>query len=242
MLKRRLAQFRKALILLRDPVLRRGLALGIGATIEHRDLLGRLDVLTVVDIGANVGQFALLSRSLFPRARVYSFEPLARPSRKLRALFDGDPQVVFFQTAIAPAAETRAMHVSARDDSSSLLPISSSQVEFAPGTQEAGREDVALAPLDQFLAPGDIARPALLKLDVQGFELEALKGCETLLSCFDHIYVEVSFFPLYENQVLADELIAWLAERNFRVCGAGNPSYGIDRRIVQMDMLFMRRS
>ena len=209
MLRRRYLQFCKALALSRNPVFRKGLLLGIGATIEHHDILSALAPEVVVDIGANVGQFSLLARGLFPAANVYAFG-------------------------------RRQMHVSARDDSSSLLPISPGQVEFAPGTQEARREDVVLAPLDQFIRAEDIAGPALLKLDVQGFELEALKGCETLLSRFNHIYVEISFFPLYEGQVLAAELIEWLAARGFHVSAAGNPSYGKDRRIVQMDMLFTR--
>jgi FkbM family methyltransferase len=238
MLKRRIAQFRKALVLVRHPGWRRGLQLGVGATIEHRDLLVSLSPRTVVDIGANVGQFTLLSRGLFPAARVFAFEPLTRPAAKFRRLFESDAQVRFFQAAVAPNAGRQQMHVSAHDDSSSLLPISKSQIEFAPGTQEAGREEVVLAPLDRFVKAEEIVEPALLKLDVQGFELEALKGCDTLLSRFDHIYVEVSFFPLYEGQVLAAEVIEWLAARRFRVCGAGNPSYGSDQRIVQMDMLF----
>ena len=240
MLRRRYLQFCKALALSRNPVFRKGLLLGIGATIEHHDILSALAPEVVVDIGANVGQFSLLARGLFPAANVYAFEPLARPAAKYRRLFDNDAQVSFFQAAIAPGAGRRQMHVSARDDSSSLLPISPGQVEFAPGTQEARREDVVLAPLDQFIRAEDIAGPALLKLDVQGFELEALKGCETLLSRFNHIYVEISFFPLYEGQVLAAELIEWLAARGFHVSAAGNPSYGKDRRIVQMDMLFTR--
>jgi len=242
MLKRRIAQFRKALVLARHPVWRRGLPLGIGATIEHRDLMTTISPRTVVDIGANVGQFSLLSRGLFPQARIFAFEPLARPAAKYRRLFDGDSQVRLFQAAIAPGVGRRQMHVSAHDDSSSLLPISQNQVEFAPGTQEVGSEDVVLAPLEQFVKADDIAQPALLKLDVQGFELEALKGCEALLTRFGHVYVEVSFFPLYEGQVLAAELIEWLAARGFHVCGAGNPSYGKDQRIVQMDMLFAAES
>jgi FkbM family methyltransferase len=240
MLKRRIAQFRKALILARHPIWRRGLPLGIGATIEHRDLLADLSPRTVVDIGANVGQFTLLSRGLFPAARIFAFEPLTRPAAKYRRLFDGDPQVRFLQAAVAPRAGRQQMHVSAHGDSSSLLPILPSQVEFAPGTQETGREEVVLGPLDQFVKADEIVEPALLKLDVQGFELEALKGCETLLTRFGHIYVEVSFFPLYEGQVLAAELIEWLAERDFHVRGAGNPAYGKDQRIVQLDILFCR--
>jgi FkbM family methyltransferase len=240
MLKQRLAQIRKALLLVRDPVFRKGLLHGIGASIEHRDLLSHLSPATIVDIGANVGQFSLLARRLFPKARIFAFEPLARPAAKYRTLLGQDPQIRFFQSAIGPAVETRQMHVSARDDSSSLLPISAGQTEFAPGTGEVGREEVAVSRLEALIAGGEITAPALIKLDVQGFELEALKGCESLLPRFDHVYAELSFFRLYEGQVLAHELIAWLAARNFQVCCAANPSYGRDNRIVQLDFLFER--
>jgi FkbM family methyltransferase len=240
MLKRRYLQVRKALALSCDPIFRRGLFQGVGASIEHRDLLSSLRLATVVDVGANVGQFTLLARGLFPDAQICAFEPLARPAARYRRLFAGDSKVHLHQFAIGPAPRIQNMHVSAQDDSSSLLPISDRQVEFAPGTQAMGSEEVRIAPLNQFLSAVDIAVPALLKLDVQGFELEALKGCEALLSRFDYIYVEASFLPLYEGQVLADELIEWLAGRDFHVRGACNPSYGDDRRIVQFDILLRR--
>lgn len=240
MLRRRYQQLRKAFALSRDPVFRRGLFRGIGASIEHRYLLSPLAPATVVDVGANVGQFSLLVRRLFPEAQVHAFEPLARPAERYRRLFAGDDKVHFHPFAIGPSARTQNMNVSAQDDSSSLLPISDRQVEFAPGTQAVGTEEVHIAPLDRFLSPMSIAAPALLKLDVQGFELEALKGCEALLPSFDHIYVEASFVALYEGQVLADELIEWLARRAFHIQGAGNPTYGSDGRMVQLDILFRR--
>jgi FkbM family methyltransferase len=237
-LKKRLARLHKALTLARHPVFRRGLWQGIGATVEHRDQLAALPLCTVVDIGANVGQFALLSRGLFPDALIFSFEPLSRPAAKYRRLFEGDAHVRLFQAAVAPVSDRREMHVSARDDSSSLLSISNQQIEFAPGTGEVGREEVTLGPLSQFISASDIAGPAMLKLDVQGYELEALKGCQSLLSCFHYVFVEVSFTPLYRDQVLAAELIEWLAARDFHACSAGNASYGADSCIVQFDMLF----
>ena len=237
-ISRRLTQLKKGLVLLRHPLFRHGLRHGVGASIEHCAALAPLKLKTVIDIGANVGQFTLLIRALFPQAHIVAFEPLARPANKYRKLFAADKVVTFYQAAIAPTSEQRRMHVSRRDDSSSLLPISSRQVEFAPGTETVRMEKVDLAPLSHFISVNEIVRPALLKLDVQGFELEALKASETLLSQFDYIYVEVSFVPLYEGQVLAHELIDWLAERSFLIEGAGNPAYGNDKRIVQLDLLF----
>lgn len=130
------------------------------------------------------------------------------------------------------------MHVSARDDSSSLLPIGEAQTRIFPGTGEIGTTEVETGPLDCFLAADQIVSPALLKLDVQGFELEVLKGCDALLPRFSHIYAECSFLPLYEGQALADEVIAWARARGFRLCGFANPIYAADGRLVQADFLF----
>lgn len=64
-------------------------------------------------------------------------------------------------------------------------------------------------PLADALPAADIAAPALLKLGVQGFELQALLGCEDLLDRFAYVYVEYSFVELYEGQAFADAVIAW---------------------------------
>ena len=83
-------------------------------------------------------------------------------------------------------------HVAAQDDSSSLLPITSTQTTLFPGTYEAETETVKVAPLSDFVMPAEVQPPALLKIDVQGYELMALEGCEDLLARIrrvpDHAY------------------------------------------------------
>jgi len=211
---------------------------GVAAAIEHRHLIGTLDIETCVDIGANIGQFSLLIRGLFPKAQIYAFEPLQAPAATWRSVMGKDKLARLFQLAVGPAQEERLMHVSARHDSSSLLPITSSQVDFAPGTQEVDTQLVKLSQLGTCLRPDDIRSAALLKLDVQGFELEALKGCEELLPMFQYVYVELSFNSFYGGQALAEQVIAWLAERRFTMSGINNPSYDRQRKIVQADFLF----
>ena len=85
-----------------------------------------------------------------------------------------------------------------------------------------------------------VEAPALMKIDVQGAELSVLRGSEELLQAFACIYVECSFMHLYAGQALASEVISWLAERNFHLCGVFN-QYA-DRRMgpVQADFLFRR--
>lgn len=86
--------------------------------------------------------------------------------------------MTFYNSAIGPNTERCAMHVSGRDDSLSLLPISPLQEKIFSGTREVAMVDVMVSPLNVFIDKKDIVAPAMLKLDVQGFELDALRGCE----------------------------------------------------------------
>jgi FkbM family methyltransferase len=197
-----------------------------------------MDCRTVVDIGANRGQFALVARHCFPEARILSFEPLPGPSRTFQRVFAGDPSVILHPVAIGPERGETTIHLSARDDSSSLLPISSLQNTLFPGTAEAGTATVTVGPLSDFVAAEEIEPPALLKLDVQGFELQVLRGCEDLLDRFALVYAECSFVELYLGQALADEVIAWLHERGFGLRGVYNMTYDRRGRAIQADFLF----
>jgi len=212
----------------------------VAAAVEHTSVLTALDCRTVVDIGANRGQFALVARRCFPQAYITSFEPLPEPAAVFRRVFARDNATVLHEAAIGPAPEHGTMHVSAQDDSSSLLPISSLQGEIFPGTDEIATVNVRVAPLDTFLAEDNICDPALLKLDVQGFELSALRGCEPLLPSFDAVYCECSFVELYSGQKMAADVIDWLSAKGFRIKGIYNPSYDNVGKSVQADFLFRR--
>jgi FkbM family methyltransferase len=221
--------------LFRDAVL----SCGVAPVIEHTKILQGLNCKTVVDIGANKGQFALVSRYCFPHANIVSFEPLPRPAKIFNTVFKNDKNTVLNNVAIGPKEEKTLIHISKSDDSSSLLPISDLQEKIYPGTSEVGVATIDVAPLDCFLTMKDINSPALLKLDVQGFELDALRGCESLLSSFDSIYCECSFVELYSGQKMASDIIAWLYKRGFTLKGAYNMSYDDKGLAIQADFMFM---
>lgn len=223
-----------------SPAWFKALRLGVAAGVEHTTVLRSLDCQTVVDIGANRGQFALVARACFPNAKIVSFEPLPKPAALFRRVFAKDEAMVLHIAAIGPKSEQSEMHLSARDDSSSLLPISSLQEEIFPGTSEVGTVDVRVAPLKTFVDENDIVDPSMLKLDVQGFELEALLGCESLLHRFEWVYCECSFVELYSGQKLAADVIDWLSSKGFRITGMYNPTYDREGLAIQADFLFRR--
>jgi len=212
----------------------------VWASTEHDAVLSGLNVEAVVDIGANRGQFALCARRLFPSARIYSFEPLRGPAETFRKNFSNDPRVTLFKMAVAAENGDAEMHVSKWDVSSSLLPIGKAQHDNFPFSVETRREAVSTARLSQCIGLDDLSTRSLLKLDVQGYELAALHGCEDLLTRFQFVYVEASFIELYVGQALASDVIAYLLSKGFRLICVANLSQGRSPRPVQADFLFAR--
>jgi FkbM family methyltransferase len=89
------------------------------------------------------------------------------------------------------------------------------------------------------------SRPNFINLDLQGYELECLRGAEPILPWFDWIYTEINEDPLYEGCVLLPELSRWLAERHFRLAekwmfGAQTRDSATGRWFGWGDALFVR--
>jgi len=230
-------RLRKLLTALTTPYFRKALFHArVVPSLEHWYILAR-PWRTVVDIGANRCQFTLAAR-VWSSARVHAFEPLPQAAALFRAAVGADEHVILHPYAIGPKSEERVIHVARRDDSSSLLKIGPEQSRLFPGTDEVAQLTVTVRPLRTFLENVDIAAPALLKLDVQGFEYEAILGCLELLNSFDEVICECSFVQLYRGQKLASDVIALLSEHGFVVSGVYNAAYDRIGRCIQADLLF----
>jgi len=223
------------------PIWRHGLLHGVAATIEHLPLAKLVTPNTVIDIGANKGQFSLFAREAWPRCQVIAFEPLPGPAAKYRKVFARIPEVKLFQAAVGSEAGPMEIHLSEREDSSSLLPIAERMTGIFPEARSAGRTiTVQAGPLDRFIGAEELRGRVLLKLDVQGFELEALKGCEPYLGQVEHVYVECSYVELYRGQALIREVMNFLNERGFALVAEINlvAKNGVGK--IQSDCLFRR--
>jgi len=233
-----IVKIRKVIEAFKNPLLFKALLNGVGAGIEHKSLLSNLDCRYIADIGANRGQFALIARCCFPDAKIVSFEPLERPTTIYKNIFQSEDGVVLYNSAIGPVNCKKEINITAADDSSSLLEITPKQQELFPGCDQVGTSQIDVRTLDEFISREEIVTPALIKIDVQGYELEVLKGCGSLIDKFKWVYCECSLIELYRNQSLAGDVIKWLDLKGFYLRSIHNMEYDNSGISVQADFLF----
>lgn len=228
----------KALSALAVPGYWSSLIRGVVPGFEHRTAFVDRDFSTVLDVGANKGQFAAFARHRWPGARLVCFEPLPGPRRRLSRILGSGAEI--YPVALGDSDGEADMHLASREDSSSLLALGDAQKRFF-SMDESKVLKVPVRRLDDILGAGDFARPALLKIDVQGFEFEALAGASEILDSIDVVYVECSFVELYVGQKLAHDVAKFLQGFGLTESGRFNICR-VEGSDVQADLLFTREN
>jgi FkbM family methyltransferase len=197
---------------------------------------------TVLDVGANTGQFVDEARRFAPDAMIYSFEPLPDCYAELVARHGADPKFRAFNFALGDAKGETTFHRSSYSQSSSMLKMAKLHVEAFPET--AGGEEVTIPvdTLDNVRGTLDLRRPLLLKIDVQGFEDRVIRGATDLLAEVDVAVIEMSIEPLYEGQTLFDGVYRMMVDRGFVYRGnLLQLQHPADGRVLQVDGFFTRQ-
>jgi FkbM family methyltransferase len=193
----------------------------------------------VIDVGANRGQFTLACRAELPGIPIVAFEPIPAEAATFRRVHGQAAQVRLVESALGETAGQATLHMSQSADSSSLLPIGRRQTELFQNTAEVGTITVAVNRLDDLADYWQGRRHQLLKLDVQGFELNVLRGATATLQSCAYVYAECSEVALYDGQALRAEVEAFLKAHGFVVQGRFNDQMH-EGQMIQADYLFAR--
>lgn len=201
-----------------------------------------IDARTILDVGANVGQFAVAAAKLFPEAYVYSFEPLKECTAALRAHVAGLANVKVYPIALGDSEGKLLFHVNSHSQSSSALRIAQAHRAAFPDARETDSTAVEVSTLDRVCSSLELNPPVLLKLDVQGYEAKVLLGSINTLRRIDHVVLEASLKPMYEGETLFLDLVRLMNGYGFRFL---RPlTWLADSRtdeVLQMDVLFARK-
>ncbi len=200
------------------------------------------DLGTVIDVGANQGQFACAVARFFPNAAVHSFEPVPETYEKLAVNTGSFPKIATYNFGLGSASGKIDFYQNEHSHASSALPISDFQKTELPETSKTRLITVPVERLDSVAGTiGTMAGPVLLKLDVQGYEKQVLLGAGSFIDRVDYLLFEASFVSMYEGEPLFEEMHELVCKMGFRLIGpVGSLEVGASQ-IAQMDMLYARR-
>jgi FkbM family methyltransferase len=198
---------------------------------------------TIIDIGSNLGQFALMLNAIFPNAYLYCFEPIPDCFEKLLKNTSKVKNLKAFNIGLGDKNEILDFNFNDFSASSSFLEMSNLHTYNFPFTKNSQTISVPVERLDSFVQNLDLKPPLLIKVDVQGFEQQVILGGIETFKKAKFLIIETSFSPLYEKQSLFDDIYAQLHALGFRYHGSLHQMISEkDGVILQADSLFVKGS
>lgn len=201
---------------------------------------------TVIDVGANSGQFAREALSSFPTANLHCFEPLPTPFGLLMEWASSRQErsrIFVYQSAVGDRCDVVEMfeHLD-HSPSSSLLERTEIAASIFPQTRRCARQLVPMTTLDHWISSetSPLEGPILLKIDVQGYEMHVLRGASNLLKIVNHCILEVSMPQLYKDQATFTEIAGLLSTANLLCAGNISQVHALDGSVLYIDALFNR--
>jgi FkbM family methyltransferase len=207
-------------------------------------LFERYGVKAVLDVGANVGQFARRIIAAGYPNRIVSFEPVSSSHSMLLKNAEGHDQwQVAKRCALGGEHRKVLVNIAGNSESSSLLPMLERHVSALPSSKYLGAEETDLVRVDDVLEEylgANKGTPLALKMDVQGFEGEVLDGATRSLADIKVIYTEMSLCPLYDREVPFFELYSRILKLGFRCVGI-SPGFldPVTWEVLQVDATFV---
>jgi FkbM family methyltransferase len=207
-----------------------------------RDWLKSLGLKTIIDVGAYIGAFAFAMRMILPDVQIYCFDPVEENISQINKNLGKWGNVQTFQTALGDRKGKVQFNLNDFRASSSVLEMDANHKSAFPETIHSRKVEVPLARLDDFIPEIKIKTPIFLKVDVQGFELNVLKGGLEILKKTEYLLTEVTYQTLYKDQPLFGDIYKFLTTQGFEFAGnidsLLSPKNGA---ILQSDALFIRK-
>jgi FkbM family methyltransferase len=187
----------------------------------------------IVDVGAYVGGWTRLVKPIFPEAKILMIEAQPQREADLRQVCREFPGEVTYRISLLGANHQERTGFYELETGSSVL--------FEQSSIERRKVEYEMCTLDEVVAGAGFEEVDFLKLDVQGYELEVLKGSDRTLSNVEVIFMEVSLLGVNKGAPLLNEVVQFMAERQFRtydICSFIRRP--LDTALWQSDFLFVK--
>ena len=206
-------------------------------------LLEYFGIQTLLDVGANTGQFAYYTRQLGYRNTIVSFEPMSSAYAVLQKFAKRDPNWQICNYAIGHTDGMIEINISANSVSSSILDMMPEHLRSAPDSAYEGKEQVAIHKIDSVI--GDFVNnydTTFMKIDTQGFEKNVIEGAENSIKLIKGLQVELSMVELYKGETLISDMITLIEDKGFNIYSLEPGFYDKSTgQLLQVDGIFFRK-
>lgn len=215
------------------------------ARVILRAVFQKLAINCVLDVGANVGQYATALRQFGYAGWIISFEPVQRCFDQLRARAACDPKWRVYPWALGSHDGEATINVTQWPVFSSFLqPDPRALARFESVNSVVATERVSMRRLDSVVSTcleGIVAPSLYLKLDTQGFDLSVIEGATAVLSRIKGLQTEVAFRKIYLQMDDVTQSLHALAAKGFEVVDFNPVTRELDGlRVIEMDCFMVR--
>ena len=208
-----------------------------------QQLLAGHDVTHILDAGASHGRISRKLLRLFPDASVHAFEPQPRYRDKLAQLHESDARFIPYFLALSDTAGTIDLQITQSPGVTSLFrPNQYLRTSCPEDSAIVSVETVEMTTIDGWAKSRGGIPLQLMKFDIQGGELQALRGArETLDNSTLLVYTEILFNPLYEGGAIYSEIDLLLRDSGFILYDIYKPRYSGNGLLLWGNAIFIKQ-
>ncbi len=209
-------------------------------------IVNRDDVRVVFDVGANIGDVTLAAARSFPNAHIYSFEPVCATYKILcENIKNYSDRITPYNFGFFNVSKRLGIHITSFHGASSILDQSLNHKSLHPHIRETGTETIEVYTMDSFMADKSMDRIDIVKIDVEGVELEVIEGGrETFRNKVDNVFVELSFLRRNRESAYWVEICKLLYDLGFMLINLYDVARYVQngrQYLNQMDAFFVKR-
>jgi FkbM family methyltransferase len=195
---------------------------------------------TVIDVGANQGQFAGAARWWFPNCNIICFEPSRVSFKALEVNTSSMRGIRLVSSALGSTIGVLEFFESSYSHASSALRMNDFQKTLRSDFGKLHKVSVPVTTLTAFAREESWSEPILLKLDVQGFEKKVLEGALAILPTIEFLLFECSYRPLYEQEPVFDEMYGFVSSIGYELVAPVGFLRDNNHAMIQSDLLWRR--